>query len=114
MPPAAAIKSRTTTPPMTARVRRLLLATPSPPVPRSPRTVPSWPPMIPATFRDQRSSPLLFEAVRHRRHRGSLAEEQPCLEDQRALIVQQMLPPVFDKQFRDQHGDDPALPSALE
>ena len=33
-------------------------------------------------------------------------EQQPALEPQRRLVVQQLFPPVPDDVFRDEHGDD--------
>ena len=42
------------------------------------------------------------------------AEQQPALEHQRALVVQQVLPPVLDEELGDEHGDDRVRPAAFE
>ena len=65
------------------------------------------------TFRRAQRSSLMHHGrgVRDRRHRGLRAEQQSALEDQRALVVQQVLPPVLDEELGDQHGDDRVRPA---
>src|SRR5262245_55312822 len=45
------------------------------------------------------------EVVRLRDHDRALPEEQPALEQQRALVVQQVTPPVLDHELRDDDRD---------
>src|SRR5690606_22487968 len=41
-------------------------------------------------------------------HHDARLEQQPALQPQRALVVQQLLPPVADDVLGDEHGDDVA------
>src|SRR6516225_11904591 len=41
----------------------------------------------------------IFEVVGHGGHDGALAEQQPALEEQGALVVQQLAPPRSDDEF---------------
>ena len=46
----------------------------------------------------------------HARHHHAGLEQQPALEAQRRLVVQQLLPPVPDDVLRDEHAHDVARP----
>src|SRR6059036_2054439 len=51
------------------------------------------------------SQPLFSEMKRHARHDRVRAEEQRALDEQRALVVQQMLPPARRHELRQDDGD---------
>ena len=59
-----------------------------------------------------RGAPLALdvELPRHARDHHARLEQQPGLEPQRRLVVQQVLPPVADDVLGDEHADDVARP----
>src|SRR4029077_15999725 len=56
----------------------------------------------------------VFEVVRDRGDDGALAEEQAALEEQRALVVEELAPPVAHDELRQHHGDDVVVVPGIE
>src|SRR4051812_12930668 len=62
-------------------------------------------------FRPGRAS---LQVVRERCDDRSLAEQEPPLEEQRRLVVEDVAPPVPHDELGQQHRDDVVLPSRVE
>src|SRR5947207_14694378 len=56
----------------------------------------------------------VFEVVRDRRDDRALAEEQASLQEQGALVVEQLTPPGADHELRQHHGDDVVVVPGVE
>src|SRR5882757_2990886 len=64
-----------------------------------------------------RSSDRLFgllEVIWDGRDDGPLAEQEPALQHQRALVVEQLAPPRAHDEFGDDDGDDVVLVARVE
>src|SRR5215207_9347111 len=57
---------------------------------------------------------LLVEVVRQGRDHRALPEQQPSLEQQSGLVVEQVSPPMVDDELGDQDGDDVVLEARVE
>ena len=57
---------------------------------------------------------LILDVVRHRDHDRALPEQEPALQEQRALVVEQVPPPRGDDELGDDDGDDVVLVAGVE
>src|SRR5665213_2162042 len=56
----------------------------------------------------------LLEVIWNRRDDGALAEQELALQEQGALVVQQLAPPRAHDEFRHDHGDEVVLVAGVE
>src|SRR4051794_9824494 len=68
----------------------------------------------PDDFWPSDDSSRLFEVVRNGGDDRALSEQEPALQHQRALVVEQLTPPGPDHELRDHDGDDVVLVAGVE